>query len=88
MLDVDLCLDANVQPLQKKLAPVEREVDKQERRTLTEIKSLRADENAKDALVGELWRTLSTTRTESKVLCIKINALCACLATEHNATER
>ena len=88
LLDVDPRHDADVQPLQKNLACVERKVDKQEYQTLTKIKSLCADANTKEALVAELRRTLATTRTELEALRVVVNALCSQLATERDATEQ
>ena len=54
---------------------------------MTEIESFCADANAKDALVPELQRTFTTTRTESEALCFKVNALRAFLARKCDAAE-
>ena len=88
LLDADLRPDTNVQQLQKKLARVKHEVDNQEQWTSTEIKSICANTNTMDALVVELRRTLTTTRTESEDLHIRVDTLCARLATECNTTEQ
>ena len=62
-------------------------MDKQERWTSTKIKFLSIDAKAKDALVAEMRRTFVTTKTESVALCIKVNTICAYLATKRDAAE-
>ena len=73
MLDADPCPDTDVQQLQKKLACVKREVEKQELQISTKIKSLCTEANTKNVLVAESRRTFTTTKTESEALRVKVN---------------